>query len=176
MRSGFTLLELMISVMLISLMVFMISRGESSLRIASEAMQRAGDAQEIRQGVLSLLIDDLLQAQKVRILSGREYDQLFLDNTRHSLYGRPKSQVAYLITKPDRHLIRLESSRVLTLPLQMTALERTHHFTVLREVDSFKAYLDQNPQKEGCQILIYIDPKADDPLLFELGLLNNDSC
>ncbi len=174
-RRGFTLLELMISVLLISLMVFFISQGESVLRSAADTMQRANEAQQSRQKVLDLLVADLLQAQRVSVLSGREYDQLYLHGTRHSLYGRPKAEVVYLVRKPEQTLMRLESAEAITLPIPSGRLTQTHHLLITEALTSFKVYIAK--EEARCSALLYIDRREEElPLLLELGLLNHDAC
>ena len=177
MRSGFTLLELMISVVLISLMVFFIARGEWVLRIAADQMQKEGLNQQARQGVSDLLVRDLLQAQKVRILAGRNYDQLFLGSTAHSLYGRAQAEVVYLISKPDRALMRLESASSLVLPLSSNRQIPVHHLSVLPDLQAFKVHLFRDEEKQGrCSVLLYLQRGEGEPLLLELGLLNHNAC
>jgi prepilin-type N-terminal cleavage/methylation domain-containing protein len=175
MRRGFTLLELMISVVIVSLMVFFISRGESVLRNAAGAMERANAAQHDRQQQLDLFVQDLLQADKLRILSGREYDQLYLQESRHSLYGRPRAAVVYLVKKPDRTLMRLEAAHDFALPLTSGQIERVDALTVSHEpLRAFKIY---RAAGEGrCRSLIFLEYEAQEPLLLELGLLNQNMC
>ncbi|MDR2638409.1 MAG: hypothetical protein LBC09_01065 [Helicobacteraceae bacterium] len=179
MRSGaFTLIELIVSVVILFLLIFFLANANLTLRASLEQSQKYEAIEKRDYDFASLLIADIMQADGVNIARGREYDQLYLSASRNSLRGLSRTNIAYAALKPSATLIRIESPRNFKLPIESGEVYKYHFLPFAQPLDSFKVYKSQKRDQNGssCSLLIYIAPKGEEVKLFELGLLNASAC
>lgn len=182
MRRAFTLLELMVSVLLLFLIVFFLGRSYATLKTATETGERHEASQSRSHALSQLLVRDILQANELNITAGRDFDVLSLRQVRHSLYGRSRSEVVYAVTKPEKQLIRLEDDRAIALPVSPADAYGVDFLTLPGALKSFKVIKSQKKKEDGnetkgCTLLIFLEPDSkQEPLLLELGLLNHNAC
>lgn len=180
-RRGFTLLELMVSVLLLFLMVFFLGRTYSTLKQAAESGQRHERIQNASHGFSQLLVRDFLQANDLNISRGRDFDSVQLKGVKHSLYGRSRSEITYAVLKPQRQLIRLEAQQTIALPVPADRQYQIDSLILPDLLKSFKVYRTQGAKENnstlGCGVLLFVEFEGGrEPLLLEMGLLNHDAC
>jgi prepilin-type N-terminal cleavage/methylation domain-containing protein len=175
---GFTLIELIVSVVILFLLIFFMANANLTLRGSLEQSQKYEEIEKRDYDFSALLIRDILQADGVNIARGREYDQLYLSASRNSLRGLSKTNIAYAALKPSATLIRIEAPLNFKLPIESGEVYKYHFLPFAQPLDSFKIYKSRKRDQNGssCSLLIYIAPKGEDPKLFELGLLNASVC
>lgn len=173
MKKGFTLIELLVSTVILFLIVFALTKAYGGLKQGIDVAKRSEAKSREESDLINLLYSDFVQARDINISSGRDYDYVVIGSTRNSLYDAPHSSVAYLVTKPDKKLMRIESPSKITLPIVASDLYRYHYLELGYVVDAFKLYRSK-PSKDGCSLMIFIGKQK--PLLFEFALLNRNSC
>ncbi|MDR3347228.1 MAG: hypothetical protein LBN32_01305 [Helicobacteraceae bacterium] len=182
MRSAFTLIELMISVLLIFLLVFFLASNSSSLKTTATQAERYEKEERAIDELSAMLTRDLLQAVRISVEFGRDYDTLFIDSTRNSLYGRSQAYVIYTVLKDSGSLLRIEADMKIPLPLTSTHDTYRSDFLALDvPIRTFKAQKSSSIKSEsgasGCAALIFVEfDDTKDPLLMEIGMLNASAC
>jgi len=115
-RSAFTLIEVLISIALISLVLLGLYQSldiqRSSNRQLHDYLQKALK----RDRAVMALYNDLLSSDgNLTIIKG-EFDRLCINNTVHSLYGLSSARVCWIVLKEGRELVRVEGGEY-RLPL-----------------------------------------------------------
>lgn len=136
MKKAFTLIELMISIILLSIIVTFLYQAVAQLQHSNQRLVvRAGEVDR-REDLLKLLYNDFINA---RALSWREKltqtDEIVLQ-TSNSLYDMSEPYVHYRVYPDEKSLRRIES------PAEALDFKRSvfRFDTVLQGVDSFKVY------------------------------------
>ena len=116
-RSAFTLIEVLVSILLISL-VFLGLYGSLDIQRRSnqhlhEYLQKALK----RDQAVTVLYRDLLSSDGNLSITQGEFDRLCIANTAHSLYGLPNPKVCWLVLKDGNQLLRVEGGNF-RLPLK----------------------------------------------------------
>lgn len=181
MRRAFTLLELLISVLLLFLIVFFLGRSYATLKSAAETGQRHERAQSEMHTFSQLLVRDFLQASEMNVTAGRHYDTVLLKGVAHSLYGRSRAEVSYAVLKPQKQLIRMERGKTVFLPVAPIEAHNVDFLVLPPELKSFKVIRSEKNAESnstrGCCLLIFVEfEEGREPLLLELGLLNHEAC
>jgi len=174
MRKGFTLIELMVSISILSVMVVFLYQSYASLNRSNKFYANELTnitAQQLRKRVLFL--DYSLAASKsIKIENlGREEDIVFMQ-TSHSLHKIYNPYVAYVIK--EKKLYRLESLRA----FKEYPFSVDDEFVVdyLGEVNSFRVYQTDKKlkSKSGEIYLVHVDFQKEDNILLKIKLLNNE--
>jgi len=107
-RSAFTLIEVLISIALISLVLMGLYQSldiqRNSNRHLYEYLQKA----LMRDRVIMTLYNDLLSSDGNLTINKDEFDRLCINNTVHSLYGLSSAKVCWVVLKEGRELVRVE--------------------------------------------------------------------
>ena len=174
MRKGFTLIELMVSITILSVMVVFLYQSYASLNrsnkfYANELTNMT--AQQLRKRVL-FLDYSLAAFSSIKIKNlAREEDIVFMQ-TSHSLHKIYNPYVAYVIK--EKKLYRLESLR----EFKEYPLGVDDEFVVdyLGEVNSFRVYKsDKNSKdKAGEVYLVHVDFEKEEDILLKIKLLNEE--
>jgi hypothetical protein len=176
-RAAFTLIEMIVSVVILFLLVFFLADVQQTLKRTIDASSGREETESAEEGLFNLLTSDVLQAAEVNIVHGRQYDVLYLSNGRNSLRGASASFVSYAALKPSGTPIRIESSAAFKLPINSADVYKYHFLPLGAPLDSFKIYKSaKKADSSGCSLLIYIAPKEKEAKIIELGLLNAAAC
>jgi prepilin-type N-terminal cleavage/methylation domain-containing protein len=109
-RYGFTLLEMLISTVLLSLVLLglygALNMQQRSTKHLFEFLTNALDAD---RGVL-VLYRDIFQSDGNITLKNGEFDRVCFENTHHSLHGLDNAKVCWIVAKENRALLRIEGN------------------------------------------------------------------
>ena len=140
-RAGFTLVELMISIALLSLIMLFLYKALETLQKSNtfygDKLERIDDKERIKKIFFldfSLLTPGSYTNERVE----KEIDRVFFQTT-HSIPHRHHPYVAYIIT--EGHLYRAESKTKLSYPLSSYTDMDIDDFGMVKE---FKIYRDKN--------------------------------
>jgi prepilin-type N-terminal cleavage/methylation domain-containing protein len=139
MKNAFTLIELMISIILLSIIVTFLYQAVAQLQHSNQRLLVRADEVDRREDLLKLLYNDFINA---RSLTWREKltqtDKIVL-KTSHSLYDMSEPYVHYRVYPDEKSLRRIES------PAEELDSERSvfRFDTVVQGVESFKVYENQ---------------------------------
>ncbi len=109
-RNGFTLLEMLISTVLLSLVLLglygALNMQESSNKHLFEYLNKALKADK---GAM-VLYRDIFQSDGNITLKNGEFDRLCINNTSNSLHGLSQAKVCWVVLKENKSLIRIEGN------------------------------------------------------------------
>jgi prepilin-type N-terminal cleavage/methylation domain-containing protein len=109
MRKGFTLIEMMISVTILSIIMLFLYKSYAELNLSNKTYEHALDKLQTFELVKKVLYLDFSLADKVQILKqDKQHDVVFL-SSMHSIHERINPNIAYFVK--ENHLYRLESFR-----------------------------------------------------------------
>ncbi len=157
MKKSFTLIEIIISVMILSILFFAMSGVLKNLKITKEILEKNFVKSSQKELMIKTLYYDLLNAQSVKIVHSpnSDFDRVYIV-TSNSLYRLIYPDVLWYVSKNKNSLIRVESPYEITLPNEnlffMDKFEQ--------KVKIFKIYKNQN------KIFVFIKTKK--PLYFKI--------
>jgi len=118
-KKAFTLLEVLISIMLLSLVLMALYRSADILRASNKNLfHHLEHSSDAMKGARTLYID-LLQADGNITIDSKEkkFYKIIINNTQNSLYGLYHAKVIWLVYKEDSTLLRIEGNNY-NLPLK----------------------------------------------------------
>ena len=156
-RRGFTLLEMLISTVLLSLVLIglygALDLQKSSNKHLFEYLTKALKAD---RGVL-VLYRDIFQSDGNITITNGEFDRICINNTSHSLHGLSSAKVCWLVLKEDKNLLRIEGNSY-HIPLKLT------DGVMIDEVMKPMALFDI--QKDKNKVLVGLQQVNRDPYVF----------
>jgi prepilin-type N-terminal cleavage/methylation domain-containing protein len=172
-RSGFTLMEMMVSVTILSIMMVFLYKSFSEMKNTNLFFQtKAGVLESYLEKKKTVFLDfSLAHFGSVKILNQDKYTDVVFMQTSNSLYGRINPYVAYI--KKEDALYRLESLLPFTIyPLNVDA---DFFGEKLGEVKSFRVYeqsiADSNSTYKKTR-LVHMDFAQEEDLLYKITSLN----
>lgn len=140
-RSGFTLMEMMISVVLIVIISLFLTQGITTLQHSNRSLKAHDDVEATRDRLFSLLYYDLLEAYSVTILPTKERRyQVIQMQTGHSIHQIIHPYVTYYVKSDTLALIRLESAYPIKLPIAYELQQQLKADLIVEEVSDFNLY------------------------------------
>jgi prepilin-type N-terminal cleavage/methylation domain-containing protein len=166
MRRAFSLIELLVSIVILSLMMLFLYKSYANLNRSNifygEEVAKITKVQKIKK----IFFLDITQAQSITILNQeRDEDVVFLQ-TKNSLHHRIEPYVAYIVK--EKKLYRLESLR----EFKEYPLVAESDFVVdeLGDVALFRLYASQDTQKHLYLLHALFEDKEE--ILLKLKALN----
>lgn len=166
MRKGFTLVELMVSIVILSIMMLFLYKSYSGLnksnKIFDKEVQKVSKIEKIKQ----ILYLDFTLAQGVTILNQDNKEDVVFLKTRSSVHNRVNPYVAYIVKA--KILYRLESLR----ELKEYPLGADSEFVVdkLKGVELFRVYPSR--ENQNSLYLIHIVFEDGEEVLLKVKSLN----
>jgi len=152
-KEAFTLIEVLISITLLSLVLMALYRSSDMLRRSNKHLYHHLEKSTNFMKGNKVLYMDLLQADdNITINNKNKFHQLNILNTGHSLYGQSSAHVTWLVSKKENTLLRIEGSNY-TLPLKEESYVEVD--PIVKKVDLFKVY--NNKKKNKLLILLQYD-------------------
>jgi len=168
-RRSFTLIELLISVGLLSLIIIFLYNSLDMLRRSNSFYEINLKKDEGRHKIFNTIYFDLLRADAgtISIKTGheKEFDILSL-RSLNSLHRLERPFITYVVSRIDNTLIRIESLFNIKLPLSYDLENSVKIDKIAIDIELFKFF--QDIKKEN--ILVSIKHKKIDPILFEMKL------
>jgi len=107
MRKGFTLIEMMISITILSIIMLFLYKSYAELNLSNKVYKTSVDTLEKFEHIKKVLYLDFSLASSVRIINqDKKGDIVFLQSI-HSIHDRINPYIAYIFK--EKHLYRLES-------------------------------------------------------------------
>ncbi len=166
MKRAFTLVEIMVSVVLLGL----ISMFVSSAIQQTKKNNRVFETQTKRDNKLEKAVDtiyaDISQSKSISIDTQKHYSTLHV-KSKNSLYGISEPHIVWLVLKKNNTLVRLESARKITLPVKKEFEKYIFIDKTIENCDDFSINLSNG--KDSVLALISVKDRPD--ALFEIKLL-----
>jgi prepilin-type N-terminal cleavage/methylation domain-containing protein len=157
MKKAFTLIELMIAVIILSILILTMNNIIVNLKSTKDFLKRYLQKQDKNELLVKTFYYDILNATSIKIIHSinSNYDRLYLQ-TNNSLYRLIEPYVVWYVSKNKNALIRIESPFEIKLPN-----ENAFFLDKFKEnVKIFRIF------KKGGKDLIFI--KAKKPIYFEM--------
>lgn len=174
MRKAFTLIEMMISVVILSIIMLFLYESYAALNRSNSFYEKRAEVikNELLKKRVVFLDFSLALNKSVKILNqDRDEDVVFMQSS-NSLHKRFNPYIAYIVK--EKKLYRLESLK----PFLEYPLEADSDFVVeyMGEVDGFRVYQSIQKKEESIfeNYLIHIDFTKDDDTLLKVKLLNEE--
>ena len=166
MRKAFTLIEMLVSVSILSIMLLFLYKSYASLNSSNLFYKNELKSIKITQEKKKIIYLDFASAlsKKTSILTPSTKENIVFTQTSHSLHKRYNPYVAYVVE--DDKLYRLESLKeFMTYPINS---DREFVADYLGEVNSFRMYKSKAKQES---YLVHIDFKVDEDILLKINRL-----
>ena len=168
MRKAFTLVEMLISVAILSILMLFIYKSYTTLNKSNALLSTKVSKQEQFQKIKLTLYLDLLNAKKnsLSILNQDKQNDVVFLQTSHSLYKRFEPYVAYI--SKNHHLYRVESLQ----KFERYPLPSQNNFTGedLGVVQIFRLYPKEN--KKNNIFLVHLQRTKQEEIILKVPLLN----
>ena len=165
-RKAFTLLEVLISIALLSLVLLALYKSLGMLRASNmQLFEHLSRASEEKRVVETLFLDIASSDGNITIINDDEFSRLYIQSSINSLYALPSAKICWLVTKKSKNLIRTEGNYY-DIPLR--AEDRVAVDSVMSDMELFRLYrkgdevlvLLQQKGKEAMSFIVYGVPKA----------------
>jgi prepilin-type N-terminal cleavage/methylation domain-containing protein len=156
-RSAFTLIEVLVSVLLLSMVLAGLYESLEIQRSSNRQLHTLLQKSLEEEKVLTTLYQDLLSSNGMTGVITGEFDRLCIPRTSNSLYGLSTAKVCWVVSKPGNDLLRVEGGDF-RLPLRPD--DRVEIDRVLRGVTLFDIYRSRG------NVLILLQTKQGKPYAF----------
>ncbi len=145
MKRAFTLMELLVSVVLIGLITLYMYGAIASSRQTSKTLSRHALSEQNRTMLYTLFYRDLIEALRVKARSTKNKHFTVVQlQTRNSLYDIAAPHVTWYVNAQTHDLIRLESAQPIELPVNYERKHFIHADIFARDVTDFNLYTAMN--------------------------------
>jgi len=156
-RSAFTLIEVLISIALLSLVLLALYRSVNMLQNSNTQLFHYLEKADREKRATETLFLDIAGSDGNLTIVGDEFSRLCLENSVNSLYGLSAAKVCWAVSKKEHTLLRSEGSGYV-LPLNSD--DRIAVDAVIEDVDLFRVY-----RKKG-DVLVLLRQKGKKSISF----------
>jgi len=160
-RKAFSLIELIISIALLSIIIFFLYSTTSSLQKRNKIFSKKEDSIEKNEKILNLLYDDIFESNELNI-SGKEYSVLNLQ-TKSSIFNIEFPNVTWLVSRNNNTLLKFESK----LNFSQMNVDNNSYYHISKVAQQCEKFLIYQ-SKDKTKILIYIKFQDKDPIIYEI--------
>lgn len=169
MKKAFTLIEMLISISLLSVITIFLYQTYASLqksnRFYGEELSEASREQKLRKTIYLDLA--LSMPESVKLINIDKTSDVIIMQSSHSVHHRIMPYIAYMIK--DKHLMRIESSEELFYPLSgkeemvIDDLTQLTAFRIFQKENSFLIHLEKD---DGKKMMLFRTNRLNDVLSF----------
>jgi len=159
-KSAFTLIEVLISITLLSLVLMALYKSADILRNSNMHLFRYLEkSTHALKGSKTLYMDLMHSDHNITINTEDKFHRLTITSTTHSIYGLSLAKVVWLVYKEDNTLLRVEGGAY-HMPLKSE--ERVEIDVIGKHIELFKIYKSKKKNK----VLAMIQIKGQEPQVF----------
>jgi len=159
-KKGFTLIEVLISITLLSLVLMALYKSADILRNSNlHLFKYLEKSTNILKGSKTLYMDLTHSDYNITINTEEKFHRVMLQNTTHSIHGLSQAKVVWLVYKEENTLLRIEGGKY-QMPLKSE--EKVEIDVIAKHVELFRVYKSKKKNK----ILAMIQTKGQAPQIF----------
>ena len=159
MRRGFTLIEVLISISLLSLVLLGLYESLDIQRSSNKHLFEYLKKSISRDRAIMVLFNDLLKSDGNITLKKGDFDRLCINSTSNSLYSLPQAKVCWAVIKNKNTLVRVEGN---DYELPLNSEDRVEIDKVIKNLKLF----DITYQKKLGKILVVAQVAGSKPYVF----------
>jgi prepilin-type N-terminal cleavage/methylation domain-containing protein len=145
MKSAFTLMELMVSIVLIVLITLFLYSAIGSMKISNKTLASHDAQEDNRSKIFDLMYRDMIESIALNVLPTKDKHFNVLElQTHNSLHQIVMPYVTYFVHAQTENLIRLESAKKITLPTSYDDRFAIHADLISNKVTDFNVYSKNN--------------------------------
>ena len=173
MRKGFTLIEMLISVVILSIMMLFLYESYASLNRSNVFYKEKADEISIEQIKKRIMYLDFSLAlnKSLEILNQEKNEDVVFMQTSNSIHKRHNPYVSYIVN--NHKLYRLESlNKIVEYPL---GNQDEYISDYMGEVDDFRVYksINQDANSTSEIYLLHVNYKEEKDILLKIKTLND---
>jgi prepilin-type N-terminal cleavage/methylation domain-containing protein len=159
-KSAFTLIEVLISITLLSLVLMALYRSADILRDSNmHLFKYLEKSTETLKGSKTLYMDLMHSDHNITINTEDKFHRLTINSTTHSIHGLSLAKVVWLVYKEGNTLLRIEGGKY-NMPLKSE--ERVEVDVIAKNIELFRIYKSKKKNK----ILAMIQTKGQEAQIF----------
>jgi len=166
MKKAFTLIEVLVSVVLLGLISVFIASTISQTKNNNMLFEHKVNGDKKLEFLVDILYNDIYFSKSLTVTGLKKYSVLYI-KSKNSIYGIDEPYITWLVLKEKNKLIRIESARKITLPVK----EELKKFLFIDEVIKDCEHFTINISKDKKKILTYLHVKDKKPIIFEIEKL-----
>jgi len=167
-RAGFTLIELMIAITILSIIMLFLYKSYATLNISNQNLKFESQSVEMIQKIKKVIYLDysLALGNSIVIVNREKNEDFVYMQSTHSIHRRFNPYITYMIK--GNKLYRLESLK----PFKEYRLVSDSDFDVdfIADVKSFRVYKSTNTKINA--YLVHINLNSSDEILLKINSLN----
>jgi prepilin-type N-terminal cleavage/methylation domain-containing protein len=145
MKKAFTLMELMVSIVLIVLITMFLYNAIATMKISNKTLAQHDKNEDNRTKIFELFYRDIVESTSLQSLQTKDKHFNVLElQTHNSLYQIAMPYVTYFVSKDKDRLIRLEAAKKIDLPVKYEDKFAVHADLLISDVTDFNVYAKSN--------------------------------
>lgn len=159
-KSAFTLIEVLISITLLSLVLMALYKSADILRDSNmHLFKHLERATHTLKGSKTLYMDLMHSDHNITINTEEKFHRLTINKTTHSIHGLSLAKVVWLVYKENNTLLRIEGGKY-HMPLKSE--EKVEIDVIAKNIELFRVYKSKKKDK----ILAMIKTKGQEAQIF----------
>jgi len=166
MRRAFTLVEVLVSIVLLGLISLFIASTISQTQNNNRLFESKANNDKKLESLVHLLYDDIYYSKAISVSGLKKYSILYL-KSKNSIYDIDEPYIVWLVLKDKNSLIRIESAKKIALPIK----EEMQKFAFIDEGIKNCEHFTITISKDKKKILSYLHVKDKKAIIFEIEKL-----
>ena len=165
-KKAFTLVEILVSVVLLGVISLFVTSTITQTRDNNKIFENRIVEDKKQEIMSNLLYDDIYLSKDISAQSYKNYSILYTKG-KNSIYGIEEPFVVWLVLKEKNRLIRMESARKITLPVN----DSMQKYIFMDTIQNGCKYFSVNISKDKKSTLVFVQIKDKNPVIFEVKKL-----
>jgi prepilin-type N-terminal cleavage/methylation domain-containing protein len=136
MKKGFTLIEIIISIAILSIMIFYMYRSIGTLKMSNNLYEKHYNQDKINTMIHKTMFFDLAQSLSASVVNGK-FDRLDLQSV-NSNFDIIYPYISYIVK--DKTLYRVESAKKIPSKIEYEDLRYLKYEIVLKDIEKFRVF------------------------------------
>ena len=166
MKKAFTLVEVLVSIVLLGLISLFIASTISQTQNNNKLFENRVNNDKKLESLIDILYDDIYYSETISVRGLKKYSILYL-KSKNSIYDIDEPHIVWLVLKDKNRLIRIESAKKIALPIKDGMRKFAFIDEGIKNCEHFTVNIAKNKKK----ILTYLHIRDKKPIIFEIEKL-----